>query len=303
MSRNPDTLAAAPPTRAPAGTPRGSARIVRGMPTSDGAGVKLTRVIGQPQLPDLDPFLLLDEFGTDNPGDYIGGFPEHPHRGFETVTYMLDGRMRHRDNHGHEGVLAPGSVQWMTAGRGIVHSEMPEQQEGRMRGFQLWINLPAREKMTAPKYQEFAAERIPVATPGAGARIKVIAGAVGSVRGPIVQPASDPIYLDIELAPGARFAHALPHDHAAFLYVFEGRMRILGAEASTALAAHELAVLGAGGSIELEGAAEDPAAGASRAILVAGRPLREPVARYGPFVMNTRAELERAFADLQNGRF
>ena len=131
------------------------------MPTADGAGVKLTRVIGQPRLPDLDPFLMLDEFGTDNPGDYIAGFPDHPHRGFETVTYMLDGRMRHRDNHGHEGVLVPGSVQWMTAGRGIVHSEMPEQQEGRMRGFQLWINLPARDKMTAPRYQEFGPEKIP----------------------------------------------------------------------------------------------------------------------------------------------
>ena len=145
-------------------------RVVRGMPTSDGAGVKLTRVIGQSQLPDLDPFLLLDEFGTDKAEDYIAGFPDHPHRGFETVTYMLDGRMRHRDNHGNEGVLVPGSVQWMTAGRGLVHSEMPEQQEGRMRGFQLWLNLPARDKMTAPKYQEFGPERIPTATPSKGVR-------------------------------------------------------------------------------------------------------------------------------------
>lgn len=291
---------------------RGVARIVRGMPTSDGAGVKLTRVIGQPQLADLDPFLLLDEFGTDNPGDYIAGFPEHPHRGFETVTYMLDGRMRHRDNHGHEGVLVPGSVQWMTAGRGIVHSEMPEQQEGRMRGFQLWINLPARDKMTAPKYQEFGPERIPVATPGPGARVKVIAGRVGDVRGPIVQPATDPLYLDVELAPGARFSQALPAGYAAFVYVFEGSVRVLrgGADASdgadaTALSTHDLAVLSEGDRVELEGGgvADGRGAAASRAILVAGRPLREPVAKHGPFVMSTREELLRAFEDYQSGRF
>ncbi len=192
-------------------------RIVKGMPTSDGAGVKLRRVIGQPGLPELDPFLMLDEFGTDEPKDYIAGFPEHPHRGFETVTYMLDGRMRHRDNHGHEGVLVPGSVQWMTAGRGIVHSEMPEQERGRMRGFQLWLNLPARDKMTAPRYQEFGPERIPVANPGAGVNVKVIAGRVGEVRGPISQPATDPTYLDVGLAGGAVYTHDLPDGHAAFL--------------------------------------------------------------------------------------
>src|SRR5690242_19651953 len=175
---------------------RGVSRVVRGMPTSDGAGVKLTRVIGQPRLQDLDPFLMLDEFGTENPRDYIAGFPAHPHRGFETVTYMLDGRMRHKDNHGHEGVLHPGGVQWMTAGRGIVHSEMPEQQHGRMRGFQLWINLPAQDKMTEPKYQEFSPEKIGVAMPSEGVRVKVIAGRVGEVVGPVVQPATDPTYLD-----------------------------------------------------------------------------------------------------------
>ena len=159
-------------------------RVVKGMPTSDGAGVKLRRVIGQPQLPDLDPFLMLDEFGTDRAEDYIAGFPDHPHRGFETVTYMLDGRMRHKDNHGNEGVLVPGSVQWMTAGRGLVHSEMPEQQAGRMRGFQLWLNLPAREKMTAPKYQEFGPERIPTAAPAPGVSVKVIAGETRQRRRP-----------------------------------------------------------------------------------------------------------------------
>src|ERR1700704_2502975 len=173
-------------------TPREVVRVVRGFPISDGAGVKLRRVIGHPQLPELDPFLLLDEFGTDSPDDYIAGFPDHPHRGFETVTYMLDGRMRHQDNHGHEGVLVPGSVQWMTAGRGIVHSEMPQQQEGRMRGFQLWLNLPARDKMTAPRYQEFGPEKIPTATPAAGVSVKVIAGRVAGIAGPIFQPATDP---------------------------------------------------------------------------------------------------------------
>jgi redox-sensitive bicupin YhaK (pirin superfamily) len=275
------------------------ARVLRGMPTSDGAGVKLTRVIGQPQLSELDPFLLLDEFGTDNPGDYIAGFPEHPHRGFETVTYMLDGRMRHRDNHGHEGVLGPGSVQWMTAGRGIVHSEMPEQQEGRMRGFQLWLNLPARDKMTTPKYQEFGPERIPVVALDAHSSVKVIAGTVAGVTGPIVQPATDPVYLDIELAAGGALSQPLPADHAAFVYVYEGAIRIGSGASARSVATQELAVLGPGTQVSLEAAA----AGTSRAILVAGKPLDEPVVRYGPFVMNTKEELLRAFADYQNGSF
>ena len=282
---------------------RGVSRVVRGMPTSDGAGVKLTRVIGQPRLPDLDPFLMLDEFGTDNPGDYIAGFPEHPHRGFETVTYMLDGKMRHRDNHGHEGVLVPGSVQWMTAGRGIVHSEMPEQQEGRMRGFQLWINLPARDKMTAPKYQEFGPEKIPSTDLEDGVRVKVIAGRVGSVTGPIAQPATDPTYLDVELPPGAGLSQPLASGHSAFLYVYEGAVRVGGGESAATVGTHELAVLTDGDSVQLEGR-EPPRDGATnRAILVAGRPLKEPVAKHGPFVMNTREELIQAFQDYQNGMF
>jgi redox-sensitive bicupin YhaK (pirin superfamily) len=282
---------------------RGVSRLVRGMPTSDGAGVRLTRVIGQPRLPDLDPFLMLDEFGTDNPGDYIAGFPDHPHRGFETVTYMLDGKMRHRDNHGHEGVLVPGSVQWMTAGRGIVHSEMPEQQEGRMRGFQLWINLPARDKMTAPKYQEFGPQKIPVTDLGGGARVKVIAGSVAGVTGPIVQPATDPTYLDVELAPGAHLSQPLVSGHAAFLYVYEGAVRVGAGESAATVGTHELAVLTDGDSVQLEGR-EPPHDGRSnRAILVAGRPLKEPVAKHGPFVMSTREELIQAFEDYQSGRF
>jgi quercetin 2,3-dioxygenase len=278
-------------------------RVIKGMPTSDGAGVKLRRVIGQPQLPDLDPFLMLDEFGTDRAEDYIAGFPDHPHRGFETVTYMLDGRMRHRDNHGNEGVLVPGSVQWMTAGRGLVHSEMPEQQEGRMRGFQLWLNLPAREKMTAPKYQEFGPERIPVATPARGVAVKVIAGRVNGTTGPISQPATDPTYLDIALEPGAEFTQSLPADYAAFLYVFEGSLQVGAPPETSVLRTHELGVLSEGSAIQLKGLSVGSDGKAARAIVVAGRPLREPVAKYGPFVMNTREELQQAFEDFQRGRF
>ena len=278
-------------------------RLVRGMPTSDGAGVKLRRVIGQPQLPDLDPFLMLDEFGTDKAEDYIAGFPDHPHRGFETVTYMLDGRMRHRDNHGNEGVLVPGSVQWMTAGRGLVHSEMPEQQEGRMRGFQLWLNLPARDKMTAPKYQEFGPERIPSATPAPGVTVKVIAGRAGGVSGPIAQPATDPTYLDLALEPGAKFVKDLPADHSAFLYVFEGSVRVGADAAAQTVSSHELAVLTTGAQVLVEGLTAGAGGKNARAILVAGRPLREPVAKYGPFVMNTNAELHQAFMDYQTGKF
>jgi quercetin 2,3-dioxygenase len=278
-------------------------RVITGMPTSDGAGVKLRRVIGQPQLPDLDPFLLLDEFGTDQAQDYIGGFPDHPHRGFETVTYMLDGRMRHRDNHGNEGVLVPGSVQWMTAGRGLVHSEMPEQQEGRMRGFQLWLNLPASEKMTAPKYQEFGPERIPSATPAVGVTAKVIAGRVAEVTGPISQPATDPTYLDLAIAPKATFVLPLAPEHAAFVYVFEGQLEVGAGATAQLLHTHELAVLGEGSEVRLAGVSAGPDGERARAILVAGRPLREPVARYGPFVMNTNRELHQAFADYQTGKF
>jgi hypothetical protein len=277
--------------------PRAVVQTLRGMPASDGAGVKLTRVIGQPRLPDLDPFLMLDEFGTDKAEDYIAGFPDHPHRGFETVTYMLDGRMRHKDNHGNEGVLVPGAVQWMTAGRGIVHSEMPEQSEGRMRGFQLWLNLPARDKMSAPNYQEFGPDRLPVVE-RPGVSVKVIAGELEGVVGPVRQPATDPTYLDIRIDAGVDFTLPLPAGHSAFIYVYEGSASVgAGREAAT-IDAQELAVLGDGSEIRIAGRAAR-----SRAILVAGRPLREPVARYGPFVMNTREEIMQAFADFQAGRF
>ncbi len=274
------------------------ARKVRGVPASDGAGVKLTRVIGGAGLPDLDPFLLLDEFGTDRPEDYLAGFPDHPHRGFETVTYMLDGRMRHRDNHGNEGLLVPGSVQWMTAGRGLVHSEMPEQEQGRMRGFQLWVNLPAKDKMTAPRYQEFSPQQLPVLAPADGVTVKLIAGEVEGVRGPIVQPATDPLYLDVGLAPEADWSLPLPPGHNAFAYAFEGGLALGEGDEARDLAAGELAVLGGGDRLALHAGTQG-----ARLIVVAGRPLREPVARHGPFVMNTREELMQAFLDLQHGRF
>lgn len=271
---------------------------IRGMATSDGAGVKLTRVIGSPQLMQLDPFLMLDEFGTDRPEDYIAGFPDHPHRGFETVTYMLDGRMRHRDNHGNSGLLVPGSVQWMSAGRGLVHSEMPEQEHGRMRGFQLWINLPARLKMSEPRYQEYGPGEIPEVEAAPGVRVKVIAGEVAGVRGPVDQPATAPVYLDLHLDAGGSFRQPLPEGHNAFLYVYEGALSVGEGAGAKPVATQELAVLGRGDEVVL--AATAPG---TRAILVAGQPLGEPVARYGPFVMNTREEIMQAVDDLRAGRF
>jgi hypothetical protein len=272
-------------------------RIVRGTATSDGAGVSLTRLIGGTDLPDLDPFLLLDQFGTDRAEDYIAGFPSHPHRGFETVTYMLDGRMRHRDNRGHEGLLTAGAVQWMTAGRGIVHSEMPEQEEGLMRGFQLWVNLSAKDKMTEPRYQEFAAEKIPIAEVGSGARVKVIAGQVGATTGPIVDVATEPLYLDVMLEPDAGFQHPLSAGHQAFVVAYEGRVLVGAAEDAQALDKLSLGILKRGELVQLRAGAV-----ATRVLLIAGKPLGEPVARYGPFVMNTRAQLQEAFEDYSAGR-
>jgi hypothetical protein len=271
-------------------------RTVRGTATSDGAGVSLMRLIGGAELPALDPFLLLDQFGTDHAADYLAGFPSHPHRGFETVTYMLDGRMRHRDNRGNEGLLGPGDVQWMTAGRGIVHSEMPEQEEGLMRGFQLWVNLPAKDKMTAPRYQEFPAEQIPIVAAGAGVRVKIIAGRVGASAGPVVDVSTDPLYLDVMLEANASFEQRLSSAQQAFVVPYEGHV-VVGADAdSQILEKLELGVLGRGEFVRIR--AKRPA----RLLLIAGTPLREPVARYGPFVMNTRAELQQAFEDFSAGR-
>jgi len=271
-------------------------RIVRGQAASDGAGVRLNRVIGGTSLPGLDPFLLLDEFRSDDATDYMAGFPDHPHRGFETVTYMLAGRMRHRDNQGNSGLLTPGSVQWMTAGRGIVHSEMPEQENGLMQGFQLWVNLPARDKMTAPRYQDIAPARIPEVAAGQGARVRVIAGRYGGVEGPVQAIATEPLYLDAHLAAGARLEAAVPAGHNAFAYVYQGIARV-GDEAKE-VARGDLAVLGEGDQV-VATAGDAPA----RLILVAGRPLDEPVARYGPFVMNTREQLAQAVQDYNSGKF
>ena len=280
--------------------PRGVERIVAGTPTSDGAGVKLTRVLAQPLQRRLDPFLMLDAFGSDDPDDYIAGFPDHPHRGFETVTYMIAGRMRHRDSAGHEGLLSNGGVQWMTAGRGVIHSELPEQEAGRMEGFQLWLNLPAKDKMRAPWYRDIQSEAIPeVATGGVTAR--VIAGRSHGVDGamaPGEREATAPVYLDLHFdAPGSVFAQALPAGHNAFVYVYRGAVAIGDAE----VASERMAILantpGSDGVV-LRATGDAPA----RALLIAGRPLGEPIAQYGPFVMNTGDEIRRTLEDYRDGR-
>ncbi|HXR88529.1 MAG TPA: pirin family protein, partial [Stellaceae bacterium] len=241
-------------------------KLSRGQQTSDGAGVKLNRVIGNRGLSELDPFLLLDEFRSEDGADYIGGFPDHPHRGFETVTYMLAGRMRHGDNKGHSGLLRPGSVQWMTAGRGIVHSEMPEQEDGLMWGFQLWVNLPAADKMTAPRYQEFEPEQMPVAVLPGGVKLHVIAGKVGDVVGPVNGIATAPTYLDVELPAGASANFELPLGQSAFAYPFEGEVAI----GERLVPRGTLAVLGDGSRVALT--AKEAR---TRVLLVAGQPLNE----------------------------
>ena len=271
-------------------------KIVTGQPTSDGAGVRLRRVIGTQDLDHLDPFLLLDEFKSDRPDDYLAGFPDHPHRGFETVTYMLAGSMRHQDHVGNRGELIAGSVQWMTAGRGIIHSEMPQQKDGLMWGFQLWVNLPARDKMTARRYQDVPAEKVPTVALADGASARVLVGEAGGVSGPVNGVATQPLYLDVTMAPRGRLSHGLPAGHSAFAYVYDGRARFGPLEDSTEVAAGQLAVLGDG---ELVNVATGD--GTARFLLLAARPLREPIARYGPFVMNTREEILQAVQDYQRG--
>lgn len=277
------------------GAVREVVRKVRGRPTSDGAGVRLTRVIGTQALDAFDPFLMLDEFRSDDPNDYIAGFPDHPHRGFETVTYMLAGRMRHEDNQGNTGLLGPGSVQWMTAGRGLVHSEMPEQENGLMWGFQLWVNLPARDKLTAPRYQDIQGDRIPEVTPADGVRVRIIAGSINGVEGPVNAVATEPLYYDLHLEPGARYAVSLPDGHNAFAYVYQGAAQL--GSANTTIERGELALTSRGASLPIAAGADG-----ARLIVVAGRPLNEPVARYGPFVMNTAEEIHQAFDDYRAGR-
>ena len=276
-------------------TERSILRRIRGMDTSDGAGVRLKRIIGQPGLDMVDPFLLLDEFRSDQAGDYIAGFPEHPHRGFETVTYMLAGHMQHGDNHGNRGDLGPGSVQWMTAGRGILHSEMPQQENGLMWGFQLWVNLPASDKMTAPRYQDIAPDRIPVVHPNDGVEVRVIAGELDGATGPVNGIATAPIYMDIAVQAGAQIEIPLPEGHSGFAYVFDGTDASVAGER---LGRSELAVLSKGDSVRVAG--RDAAA---RVLLVAGKALQEPVARYGPFVMNTPEQIHEAIADFRAGKF
>ena len=283
-------------------TSRTLQRVIEGLATSDGAGVKLRRSLGQGQGSRLDPFLMLDEFSSDNPGDYIAGFPPHPHRGFETVTYMLDGHMRHEDHLGNVGELKSGGVQWMTAGRGIVHSEMPQQEEGRMRGFQLWINLPASEKMKPASYRDIPPSEIPVAALPDGGKAKVIAGALdiggGKVAGPIQGLSTEPLYVDIELPAGGVFSHALGNHLNAFIYVYEGSVKIGDADAPRPLKSQSAGFLSPGDRIDIRADA-----GGARFLLLAGRPLKEPVVQYGPFVMNTVEEIEQAITDFQSGKF
>jgi len=276
--------------------PREVERLVAGQPTSDGAGVKLNRVLTQNLQRRLDPFLMLDAFGTDNPDDYIAGFPDHPHRGFETITYMLNGRMRHRDSAGHEGLISDGGVQWMTTGRGVIHSETPEQNEGRMAGFQLWLNLPAKDKMRDPWYRDIASSEVPEFE-HEGVKVRVIAGESHGVKGAVQREATEPLYLDLHLQPGARFEQPLPADVNAFVYVYEGGLKF---DSGCQQNAGRMAILA--NTPGSDGARLQAGGTATRALLIAGRPLKEPIAQYGPFVMNTEAELVQAVRDFQAGR-
>jgi redox-sensitive bicupin YhaK (pirin superfamily) len=281
-------------------------QIIPSIPTSDGAGVKLRRSVGSRQGSHLDPFLMLDEFYSDDPNDYLAGFPSHPHRGFETVTYMLDGHMRHEDHLGNRGDLKPGDVQWMTAARGIIHSEMPQQSAGRMRGFQLWINLPAREKMKPAHYRDIPANQIPLVQLDSGAQLKVIAGSVQLggrvISGPINTPASalstDPLYLDLQLAANSEITLPVKQGHTAFVYAYEAQAQVGPPDQAQGVPTRAAGILSDGDSVRISTATEP-----ARLLLLAGRPLGEPIVQYGPFVMNTRQEIEQAVDDFRSGRF
>jgi len=275
---------------------RGIERIVEGVATSDGAGVKLTRVLSGKLQRRLDPFLMLDAFSSDNPDDYIAGFPDHPHRGFETVTYMLAGRMRHRDSAGHEGLLENGGVQWMTAGRGVIHSEIPEQEDGVMEGFQLWLNLPSPRKMTDPWYRDFTSETIPEYVTPEGVKVRVIAGISNGVTGAVTREVTEPVYLDIHMPAGTMFATALPTTHNGFIYVYRGEVTVDGVQVTS----RRMGILNnppEAGGVTLTAGKE------ARLILIAGKPLNEPIVQYGPFVMNSQQEIHQALSDYNNGHF
>ncbi|MEW7849820.1 pirin family protein [Massilia aurea] len=285
-----------PVTTSPLVKTRGVERIINGQFVMDGAGVRINRVLTAPLQRRLDPFLMLDAFGSDKPGDYIAGFPEHPHRGFETITYMLAGRMRHRDNAGNEGLITDGGVQWMTAGRGVIHSEMPEQNAGLMEGFQLWLNLPASDKMTDPWYRDIPLEEVPRFTLDDGVTVQVIAGSTHGVDGAVQRAHTEPLYLDLEIPAGVTYEQLVPAGHNAFVYVFRGDVVIDG----KGVPHTRMAILdNAAGADGVRIKAIEP----TRLLVLAGRPLNEPIAQYGPFVMNTQAELLQAVEDFRAGRF
>jgi len=269
-------------------------RLVHGTPTSDGAGVRLTRVLTHNLQRRLDPFLMLDAFRNENPEDYMGGFPDHPHRGFETITYMLAGRMRHRDSAGNEGLLGPGGAQWMTTGSGLIHSELPEQEDGLMEGFQLWLNLPAKNKMIAPFYRDIPSAAIPEFTTGDGVKVRVLAGESQGTAGAVQRPDTEPLYLDVHLPAGSRFVQPIPAGHNAFTYTYRGAVSIAG----TVAADRHMAILNNDGDEVVIEATE-----AARVLIIAGQPLKEPIAQYGPFVMNTSEQIEQTLRDYRDGKF
>jgi len=266
-------------------------QVIQGLPASDGAGVKLIRSLGSANHLRVDPFLMLDAFSSENPDDYVAGFPSHPHRGFETVTYLLDGHMLHEDHLGNRGDLKSGGVQWMTAGRGIIHSEMPQQENGRMRGFQLWINLPAKEKMKPAGYRDIQPSEIPTVSLPDGS-LRIVAGTYEGTKGPIQGGSTDPIYWDVQLKAGKSFRASISGTHAVYVYPFEGSVEI----ADRVLNTHQGGVLGSGDTVEVKAGTEG-----ARFLLLAAKPIREPVVQYGPFVMNTREEIEQAIRDYQSG--
>ena len=269
-------------------------RVIEPQYVIEGAGVRLRRSIATRQLDYLDPFLLFDHFGSHDPGDYLAGFPMHPHRGIETVTYMLAGIVRHTDSMGNSGEITAGDMQWMTAGGGIMHEEMPRGVDDHMEGFQLWVNLPAKLKMGKPRYQEIKAADIPTASPETGIEVKVIAGEFAGVHGPVTEIAADPTYLDVKLAAGVRFTETIPAGHTALAYLFEGN----GDFAGKTLEATRLVIFGDGNQVEVTAGKQG-----ARFLLVSGKPLGEPIARYGPFVMNTEEEIRQALQDLRDGTF